>query len=328
MRTNKKPLIIFSVVLILALISSIILRMITPQTIIVPEPVSENLTQNIVGGTTSFSNISFSGTTPNFSARALVLKKIQDTSPQLLEQEIVTKLNLKKSTLAANYWQNDQDQSLTYDRFNQAYFLIISPITEITNPKLSQTELIANAQSYLLELLSLELSPLTNQITYYLQPEEHPEETTYEQATAVKIPFAQTVDGIPLMFEGRAEVPFFVTLDMAGNVSTVSFTPNVITFQTLGEKNLISTDQAIDNINTKNQGTIISAGVETTIDIKLEDIVGGGLTSVSLEYRADSTTGYVLPYYRFAGTVYSADNNKYLVELITPAVETEPADSP
>ncbi len=322
MKTNKKLLTIFITILVVLLISSVILRLMTPQTITVPEPTSETLTQNIVGGTTTFSNISYSGSSPSFSTKAPIMKQIQDTNAQLLEQQITTKLNLKKTTLANNYWQNDQGQSLTYDRFNKSYFLVVAPITDTGDFKLSQTDLIGQAQAYLLDLLSLELSPLTDQITYYLEPEEHPEVTTYENATAVKIPFAQTVEGIPVMFEGRAEVPFFVTLDMSGNVSTVSFTPNIVTFETLGEKNLIGIDQAIENINTKNQGTIISAGVETTIDITLDEIVRGDLTTVSLEYRVDETTGYILPYYRFSGTLYNSDNNKYMVELITPAVET------
>ena len=192
----------------------------------------------------------------------------------------------------------------------------------LTNKKLEKEALLKIGEEYANNIFQTNLSAINSEVSFYKNALEHPEVSSYSEAEYLKIPMAVNFKDIPIMYKNSHEYPFFVTLDIAGNVSTLSFTPSVVAFDSLNEKTLISIDQAVENIN-NNQATIISAGVSQAASIELEEIIGGNLNKYQLEYRVDETTSYIIPYYRFSGEVQNLNEELYTVEIITPAVKTQ-----
>jgi hypothetical protein len=88
-------------------------------------------------------------------------------------------------------------------------------------------------------------------------------------------------------------------------------------YQTLS---LAEIEQQIRN----NQYTVINVGRTNpfTDDRQLNQLSTITFTVAQLEYRSNSTNGYVLPYLHFSGTGTDQNNNKFNIDIITPVVAT------
>lgn len=317
---NKKNKLILIFLMIIFFIS-LVLKVITPKEPIVPKLQNPDLLNNIDDTQSVFSNISYSGDTALPITQLPILIEQAKTDEQKMISLITTKFGFIKDSQVKNYWQNNTEQSMTYDRFSKIYFIRISPL-KITGNNLSQDQLIEIAENYINDLFQTNLSAIKQDVTYYKNAIEQPEKTSYEQADYIKIPLATNINGFPIMYRGSFDYPFFITLDMSGGVSTLSFSPSIITFKNIGEKTLINIDQAIININS-GQGSIISAGVTEAATIDLKEITKGDLNKVNIEYRHDPNTGYIVPFYNFSGEVFSMDETKLIVKIITPAIKLD-----
>jgi hypothetical protein len=129
---------------------------------------------------------------------------------------------------------------------------------------------------------------------------------------------------VPIYIGHEATAPVTVVVNNLLAVHKVRFQTSFFEFAPSELKlPLVSLATALENINTNNEASIISAYDENVGSFTLDQIKSGELKTVILEYRVDLDAGLAYPFYRFAGELTNQDGQVIQAEIITPAVVTQ-----
>lgn len=310
-----KYLISFSLIGILV---AIFLRIITPQETIIQKTdfIQQSSKEH---KKTSFNNIKFSGELPTLK-NELPLVSIQQTtfSSDTLKENLIKNNNLQKK--GDNFWMGESF-SLSLDVLNNEY-LFYSNFSQRDDLLVDKNKAINISKEYVSN--NFEKLPFyiqKNKIKYFSGLEQMVE-TTSPKAVSIEIPFTYSIEDIPLFVEHKETAPLKILINNEYKIQKVVFQKTFIyPIPTQEMLSIISLSEALDNINNKQHGSIISAYESNTGVFSLDEIKSGDLTEVQLEYRADLDESIAYPFYRFSGELVNNEGKTIQAEIITPAVK-------
>jgi hypothetical protein len=306
----------------ITLIAAAVIRQLTPQAPVIPT--TDFVLNNRDGSRTQFSNMTFVGTPPEFP-KQISIAQVQptDVTEEAIKNQLLQTYNLTAHSKAPSLWINPP-YSLSFTRSTHQYILLNNtPISSTSGQftKINQTQAVQQAQQLLLQIVpNIPLVAQTESIQF-IASEDETRNAPPTEAPLIEIPFAYAVDGYPVMYEKNTEFPFSVVLTASYDLKKLTFLPQFIAVKPLQKTSLISLDAAVANINS-NKGSIIYSVSQGSPSFTLDSLSSGRLTSVMLEYRVDPTLNLAYPFYRFAGTAITSQNETVKIEVITPAVET------
>jgi len=319
-KPNKRWLIIGLCFIVGGYVIASIFRFLTP---IVPDlPQTELVTQNLNQTKSTFQNLVFTGEAIKVPKTFKVVPVLTNDVSAELKNGLATAFNLVANT--------ENDSLLSGGSY---YLSTTQPTTWLLgeNTALPSTKNIPLAEAIVVAttfnssfIQNNQLQAYSPGASFYEADEIHFTETSADQANLVSVPFTHTIDGLPLFFENQNTFPIIYYVSGDGEVTKATINPFL--FQ-VGEATTttpsLSVETALANIN-QNQGAIISSTQSEFGELRLEEIVGGTLSEVKLEYRVDQKLGLAYPFYRFKGTVTNSNTTELAVEIITPAVATKP----
>lgn len=316
----KNKMAIFVGIVILLLVISLILRVISPP--IIPIEQSPTFTQsNIYNQQTTFNNIAFSGKAIEVPPQMTVGQAVSSTSTEAtFLKSLEIGFQLEKLTQPANIWRGP-DYSLSkipvINRYTMSQRVGNTPATSIVNSEKAQATALALLQQYApsskIELVQSHLTYLTNELDS--------EEASPDKATLLFLPYTYLIDGLPVFYQNQQEFPFEFMIDGNNTIIKFAFYPFFIQITPLQKQNTITIEQAIKNINA-GQGSLVRAEIADPAASDISQITSADLKTVTLEYRADTQSGYVYPFFRFSGDAKNKTGGLVTVEIITPAIQT------
>jgi len=164
--------------------------------------------------------------------------------------------------------------------------------------------------------------PALASVEYYNTDGADYHESPPETANVITIPFTQNIGDFPTYYTNQRNLPILVNITSENTVQRLSFSPTLFTLSSSGpELKTTSLEDAITNIN-QNQAAIISSTQERFGPLDMATIIGGTLTSVSVEYRTDEELRLAYPFYHLKGVLSNQQGTALNAEVITPAVAT------
>lgn len=313
--------IIIAVIISLFVIAGSIFRVLTPP----QTPIYQtNLTlENKNFTKTKFTSIQYTGDQIDIPEKFAIAKPTLDTqTSEDITLALVEQFDLDPVPELEQYWQNSAYK--LYKDPDLELFLFLKNVELTGNktqpPFLQKDQAISDASNFVRQILpSVELTP---QVTA-TQPIELTDEftvTTEDKANAYQVPFSPSINGFPVFYKKEAQFAFMVLVDGNNELQRIEFNPLFKKYAPAEEKNSISLEQAIKNIQA-GTGSIIDV---TFIDseLSLADLQGAEFKSVSIEYREDPIQNIAYPFFRFAGPATTADGTTAEIQVITPAITT------
>jgi len=305
---------------IVAITIGSLLRLLTPQP--TPVPVSSFVSLNSDSSQTVFNEITYTGTEKEFPKELDVaqLQPLNTSNDELIERLTQT-FSLKPSPFTSQILLGPEYSLTPGDLDNQ---FILTRKANSAAGKITYDAALPVAQTFLnTNFPNLALTPLTSEVIYSLnQPELAI--VSAEEAELVQIPFTYLIDGLPLYYQKQAKLPFVITVSADAKIQRAIITPLSFTPVVQEKVSIILVAQALENINTRNLGSVISAYFNGPKKVEISSLVSGKMTDVVIEYRFDEVVGLAYPFYRFSGTAANAEGTDMKVEIITPAVLTSP----
>lgn len=301
------------------LVIAAVIRVLTPPPIEVPTTTFQST--NLNNTTTNFTNITFSGTTPQFPESLPVAQaQASPITLQAVVDRFITRFKLEPVPQATGMWSGSV-YTLTVDPTDQQTILTQTTLNATTQA-VNQTTALAIMQDTLeTNFPGLPLQPVADS-TYYSLNDVHFHEAPLGTATLMTVDFAPHINGYPIYYGNTAPQPFRVVVNGDDELVRLEFYPQFSAFSEVGTKPLIPVADAVKNINLS-QASIISAFQEAVTPISWESITSGTLTKVTLEYRQDADNGLIYPFYRFSGIIINDKGVRIEAEIITPAVATQ-----
>ena len=302
------------------LVVTIILRLLTPAQPIVSK--TEFITENQAGGSSEFSNLRFTGTFTT-AVTQLPPASIQPSQTTLdyVQSQLIQDYQLTQVVGLAGLWRGETHVLSYNDGADEYIFYPLFTPEEIILPDTNRA--IEVAETFVQQTFpNLQLVSQRSAVKYFGGLLEL-EATTRDKAVALEVPFAYTIENVPVYLGHASTAPITIMINSQYEIQKVTFQPNFIDLVPSTQKlRLIDLGQVLDNINSRNEASIIAAHSDTGEFFTLEEITSGELTDVQLEYRADFTTGLAYPFYRFSGELNTTDGYTIQAEIIAPAVET------
>lgn len=318
-RRQRLYIIVIVILLIIVCIASVI-RVLFPPKVQIRE--SAIVTTNADLSRTVFTSIQYTGEDPNLPQELPIARQSPESlSNQEAIDALINRHQLVRKSIQLKVWAND-NYLLTYDSSVDKYTLLVSGYdsSEVI-PIVERSLATSTAQGYLNTLLpSNQLTLLENAVTFHHFGQEITD-TSENEATAVRVPFAPTLQGIPVYFEQYADYPFIVTVDGKNEIRRIVFHPQLQKYEVFDTLPLITIEEALENMK-QGKSSIITAKYLEEEPIQLRDLKSAQLSSVQLEYRDDTSQGLIYPFYRFTGKATRADDKGVELQIITPAVHT------
>ncbi len=310
---------IFIALVIVLLVVSAVLRAIAPPVVKIPQ--SQDFTQkNLYGTKTTFQNITYTGTEFKVPTQ---LSIAQFTPMALTGDKLATQFetdfNLTALGIPANTWAGT---SYSFSLAEGSGHNVLNkddafPSAQIVN----KDQAIQTAQTFLQKYIpGNTLQVISDKINYYADSPE-PAVTDASKSNLVFLPFSYVIDGYPVFYQNQRDYPFEFLVDPENNIHKFSYYPFFIQISPGQKQNTISIAQAVTNINA-GKASLISMDADDTSVTDISQITSAKLNAVSIEYRTDSQSGYVYPFFRFLGTATNGKNESFQVEIITPAIQT------
>jgi hypothetical protein len=117
-------------------------------------------------------------------------------------------------------------------------------------------------------------------------------------------------------------LPLTVYLDARGSLVKLLAQPYSSSFEATTQYYTLSVQEALREVESGN-ASIIESYSEVTGTPNLTQVVRGEFASVTVEYRIDTKTKLLVPYYHFAGNLVNYDNDLFAADVITPAVRLQ-----
>ncbi|HYD34877.1 MAG TPA: hypothetical protein VD999_02320 [Vitreimonas sp.] len=303
---------------LVGIVIALTLRLLTPP--ISEVPTTEFTTANADGSTTNFAGFRYVGE-PFTQPATLPLLSATPFATAEIESEIVNDFQLQPHPSSKGLWVGDR-YSLSKDVNTGELSLTQDVVATDSAGIITKTEALDISQGFVDEYLSaLELKALENQITYYAAAVES-EEVDSSQAQMARVPFSYVFEDIPVFFNYQANPPVVIIVNARQQVQSATFTPSYSLTRANQNVELISVNEALENLTNRNQGSIIAAYDDTALPLDIRDVADGEMTSVSLEYRTDSKSNLAYPFYHFTGTAKNTTQDSFTIEVLTPAVRT------
>lgn len=304
----------------LLLIISAVLRVLTPPPI--PIHQSPTLTQNYDGTKTTFQNIQFTGNPPQLPTQLSIAKAAPSSlTTEKITGQFIDKFQLKPLAQPPNVWVG-KDYSLTKDE-GMGFFILVKNIPSTSTAVVNKNQALASAQSLLSTFFpNITLSPVLEKIGY-LEGGTEPAPTTPEKAQTMYIPFSYKIDNYPVFYQNQREYPFEVVMNNSNEIQRLFFYPFFYTFSSLEKKAPISIQAAMQNTQ-NGKASVVGSRADVGGPTQMSQVSSANFTDVSLEYRVDDKSQLAYPFYRFSGSGVDARGKKISLEVITPAVQTQP----
>jgi hypothetical protein len=308
---------------IVVLVVSAVFRLLTPQQIAVQQ--TATFTRNFDGSTTTFANIQFSGKVPDLPRQASVgITQSSTTTAQQVVDQLTSAYHLKATSQPPTTWVGS-DYALNQNKLNNLYYLVRNSAANVpSNQTVQVAQTTQIAQNFLQQNFpKINLQPIQSQMKYYDAGLE-PTEIDPSKAKIVSIPFAYVIDGLPVLYQNQGEFPFQILVTADNQIQKVVFYSHFVQISTVGQKNLLSVNQALEHIR-RNNAVVVSAVKNSSAPVDFTTITSANFSSVNLEYRIDEQTQVVYPFFHFSGTAVNKNGENFALEVITPAVETATA---
>lgn len=322
-KTNNKFIIYFFIFAGILLIGNIIIRTIFfPNLNINP---SQYQFINKDGSSTVFLDIKYSGNDINIP-ESLSVAQSKKTSSRFstITDSIKNNLNLiphpeVKNRWTSNGWYfNYQEHSNRYILLNTSKNLTVEktlPVGFNKNDLINFTNQQKNKFFPELDIVIQE-----KDIKYWPNAHEYASFTTIDKGTIAIVPLAYSINSYPIFYEKEVNSPFEFMIESDLTFRKMTYFPQNISFEIIGEKNSITIEQALENIKEKKISSIIAYYQELGTPLKIEEIKSADFKSVSIEYRVDNTQNLIYPFFKFEGTV-ATENDELWIEVITPAID-------
>ena len=249
-----------------------------------------------------------------------------------MADKIAQNYKLKISNFSTNYW-NSSDNSISfyYDKVNKSvnYSIIADTLPNYywgNSPPTSQTAIIA-AQNFLKNnSLFSDYSILQSQISYFIVHEKEPEFEVAQDskdANIISIPFTQNFNDFPYRYESNLTSPLVVFIGQQNKIIKFIFTPQPLP-KTISSKDYytLTSSETIEALNT-GSASVVYAPLYN-IPPNTRDLPPVIVTKIEIEYRFDSKTSSLAPYFLITGHFIapnSKSNTIFPVILLLPAVK-------
>jgi hypothetical protein len=273
---------------------------------------------------TNFFNLTFTGSAPAVPEKMWIAQVTQfsESNDSPLIDSLIKKFQLQPSPHVTNVWKGET-YSLEFDQTNNEYRLSKNFLPRITNSKtISQSSvarLITSASQAAKDIFPDTLFIAFPEKIELLRADGLFEEAPIETATHIRIPFGLSYYDTPVLLDFSRGFPMTIVLDADGEMTALVARPFTAEFEASSQHSTLSTQEAIQEIQRGN-ASIVDSYSEQTITPKLESVVRGEFISAALEYRIDTSTNLLIPYYHFKGTLVNIDNDIFTADVITPAV--------
>lgn len=301
-----------------ALVISSVLQALTPERVDV-QPV---LTQNFRGTTSTFGAVTYTGelfVLPQELAIGEVTA--QKTDHDYFRDRLVSLYDLKQDPELPILWRNDHivltggDDSFQYTLVN-TLARGKTVIMEHTAVEAAQEIVAAIYED------NPPMPDLENLSYYSSEGKSHPEEVLPSQATLIVVPFKYSFESLPLYVADSIFDPITVSINSSYEVQKIDLTPQTVTVASTKKIKTVPLASALQQIEDGN-GSIISAEYPGHGTPSIDSISQAIFSQASLEYRADTESSTVVPYYHFVGQLVNDQGVTFTGHVITPAVQTE-----
>lgn len=323
-----------------AIIVASILNALTPKSKEeISVPISETSRLNLNQSASTFSNIEFVGQDPsqeidrelgvygieNFSGSNQVDEIIQILSKQLgLTPDLET--NVEDFLIGPDYslaYTESENRLLLVKHLNQN--MAAEDLSSLSSKRVNFDMALTQTQAFVNQLFpNHEFSANPSKAAFF-EGEIHLNPTTESRANYVQIPFSQQLDSLPLVFDQQDHQPIEILIDHDLVITKATITPFQVSPTLISKEKLLTIDGVIERINNRSIGSIIAVSQEGVVSqpLDIEEIAGGLLKEVELEYRLDAGLRLVYPFYKFTGTLVNDEGQSFEVTLITPAIKVQ-----
>jgi hypothetical protein len=317
-QNNRFLFIIGGMILILIIVMSVYSIVTPDKTTIKP---TEFIVRNVDDSVTRLVGVTYSGEVPDIPQDFAIARASQVVSTDEALSSLITQYGLLRYAPDMELWTNGP-YYLSKDPYSDIFLFTLSRYVQgETLPVVQKDVAVRSAEEFMRELVpNVQLKPLDGGITY-LEFGQEAAETALEKATAVSVPFAPTIDDIPVFYKKQTHYPFRVTVDGKSEVRKLVFLPQFQNYLQIERIPSISLEKAIDQIRA-GQAAIINATYETD-PLSLSDLKNAELTSVGFEYRDDYDQELVYPFFHFKGVATTTSGLSAQIEIITPAVAVD-----
>lgn len=303
----------------------IVFRLLTPETATMKNTlVSEG---NPDGSKTNFTKLTLEGETPTLPSSLWIgtIETFEEINAQSMIQDIISTFQLQSSPYIENVWINET-YSLSYTpeineiRLSKNLVATENGVRVISQNSIraliDQTEALARKIFPNLDFSSMpQLAGLYTGVAHY-------ESATPEEATLLRVPFSRQFGGLPVKVDFERDFPLEIIVDSSGELAILIVRPYSLEFKAESQRDVITVQDAIRNVELGN-ASIIDSFSEETFRPKLDVVRRGTITDVVVEYRVDSAHKTLIPYYRFSGEFVNDQDDLFAAEVITPAVRLD-----
>jgi hypothetical protein len=309
---------------VVGVVVTAIIRILTPPPISVP---TTTFTSKSVGDASiQYRNLSYTGSKPNFpNSLPIGLVQPSTDTPSTLLDSLISSFQLTQHPNLTFIWLG-QGKSLTYDSASNVATLSLAenttPPTTSSSTPFPSDEAITKTNTFISSNLPfLKNATLQEERTAYFTGDLDLHPATQQDASFATFHYAQTINSYPIFINSAQSYPIEVLVSRDLVITKVVASLQSFTYSLTPNQNLISIDDAIKNLNTNQTGILLSFATQDGIIESFEDITGGTLDSVSLEYRLDPQANMLYPFYHFSGTVTTPTGTS-TVHIATPAIKT------
>jgi hypothetical protein len=312
---NKTVVLVFIITAVIVLLSSIA-RLLTPNNPIVLEEFMVEKSSNFVSNFATFQfgdplvQIPTSFTVYNISLNnqlVLYLNQLQEY------YELVPHEQVENLYIGPEYSATLTPQS------NVISLSLTNPLDDYTPPPLNLETIVQDTSEVMKNTFpSLNLTAVESAIQYYDWDLDLYNESSQLEAKVVRIPFALTVVGYPVLLDKNHAYPAVVTAT-SNLITKIEVTPIAINIINSFQRNAISANVAEENIK-NGEYLVISYGDFTEIEVDLLSLQSVALSLSAIQYRFVPESQQLIPFYVFTGTASGNVQKNVPITIITPAI--------
>jgi hypothetical protein len=288
------------------------------------QPLSQS---NYDNSQSTFENMVFTGTAPAIPSKlpvatATEVKRVN----QEVELTLISKHRLQGFEKYTGIWIGPE-YNLTRTSSPELYVLTKKAVEDATalESGISTEQAVRSATNYVSEVFKNEkFVSFPDRIRYFeIGDHPHPEITESEEnANTIEISFGYKYGPYPVFFDKDYTFPVTIIVNSEYEIQKMTFQPYFMQFQEGQNFSTVTIQQALGNIM-DGKGALIKSTYDGHGNPLLSDITKGSLSTVYVEYRVDSDSKTLLPYYRFTGQLENNEGITFYGEVVTPAIQTE-----
>lgn len=238
---------------------------------------------------------------------------------------LATSLNMQSSDQGV-HWYSATGESLSQDPYSHRIGysnLESATATPAANfVPVNTDQAIQAATNFITNKLQLtSLVPNTQNLTYLLSNYDS-QQVSPAEADIVEIPFFYQVGNQPVYSDEDLFSPILIKVNSQNQVLNFTMSPTLFTPSTQRTNvQSLPIEQIKNRLLTNNVG-VIQIGSQSSDGFTIQDIQSLTISQIKIEYRLNSQSNQVMPYYRLSASAINLNGTTTLLELITPAIQT------